>query len=130
MGCLKMDKLREIIQSKLEEIEDIEVSVEVPDDLLVKGTTYFSYSLYNNFQDSDFDKNYTYQVTLIGYIKRVQDNTEDTLKIVDKAQEEIKDKLKELNIKTSFQDVSIIDSIRKINVNGTVIYNEINYKLI
>lgn len=130
MGCLKMDKLREIIQSKLEEIEDIEVSVEVPDDLLVKGTTYFSYSLYNNFQDSDFDKNYTYQVTLIGYIKRVQDDTEDTLKIVDKAQEEIKDKLKELNIKTSFQDVSIIDSIRKINVNGTVIYNEINYKLI
>lgn len=130
MGCLKMDKLREIIQSKLEEIKDIEVSVEVPDDLLVKGTTYFSYSLYNNFQDSDFDKNYTYQVTLIGYIKRVQDDTEDTLKIVDKAQEEIKDKLKELNIKTSFQDVSIIDSIRKINVNGTVIYNEINYKLI
>lgn len=130
MGCLKMDKLRETIQSKLEEIEDIEVSVEVPDDLLVKGTTYFSYSLYNNFQDSDFDKNYTYQVTLIGYIKRVQDDTEDTLKIVDKAQEEIKDKLKELNIKTSFQDVSIIDSIRKINVNGTVLYNEINYKLI
>lgn len=130
MGCLKMDKLREIIQSKLEEIEDIEVSIEVPDDLLVKGTTYFSYSLYNNFQDSDFDKNYTYQVTLIGYIKRVQDDTEDTLKIVDKAQEEIKNKLKELNIKTSFQDVSIIDSIRKINVNGTVIYNEINYKLI
>lgn len=130
MGCLKMDKLRETIQAKLEEIEDIEVSVEVPDDLLVKGTTYFSYSLYNNFQDSDFDKNYTYQVTLIGYIKRVQDDTEDTLKIVDKAQEEIKDKLKELNIKTSFQDVSIIDSIRKINVNGTVIYNEINYKLI
>ena len=130
MGCLRMDKLRETIQSKLEEIEDIEVSVEVPDDLLVKGTTYFSYSLYNNFQDSDFDKNYTYQVTLIGYIKRVQDDTEDTLKIVDKAQEEIKDKLKELNIKTSFQDVSIIDSIRKINVNGTVIYNEINYKLI
>ena len=130
MGCLKMDKLRETIQSKLEEIEDIEVSVEVPDDLLVKGTTYFSYSLYNNFQDSDFDKNYTYQVTLIGYIKRVQDDTEDTLKIVDKAQEEIKNKLKELNIKTSFQDVSIIDSIRKINVNGTVIYNEINYKLV
>ena len=130
MGCLKMDKLRETIQSKLEEIEGIEVSVEVPDDLLVKGITYFSYSLYNNFQDSDFDKNYTYQVTLIGYIKRMQDDTEDTLKIVDKAQEEIKDKLKELNIKTSFQDVSIIDSIRKINVNGTVIYNEINYKLI
>ena len=130
MGCLKMDKLRETIQAKLEEIEDIEVSVEVPDDLLVKGTTYFSYSLYNNFQDSDFDKNYTYQVTLIGYIKRVQDDTEDTLKIVDKAQEEIKNKLKELNIKTSFQDVSIIDSIRKINVNGTVIYNEINYKLV
>lgn len=130
MGCLKMDKLRNIIQAKLEEIDDIETSIEVPDDLLVKGITYFSYSLYRNYQDSDYDKNYTYQVTLIGYIKRMQDDTEDTLKIVDKAQEEIKDKLKELNIKTSFQDVSVIDNIRKINVNGTVIYNEINYKLI
>lgn len=130
MGCLKMDKLRNIIQAKLEEIDDIETSIEVPDDLLVKGITYFSYSLYRNYQDSDYDKNYTYQVTLVGYIKRMQDDTEDTLKIVDKAQEEIKDKLKELNIKTSFQDVSVIDNIRKINVNGTVIYNEINYKLI
>lgn len=130
MGCLKMDELRNIIQDKLEEIQDITTSVEVPDDLLVKGTTYFSYSLYRNYQDSDFDKNYTYQVTLIGYIKRIQDNTEDTLKIVDKAQEDIKNKLKELNIKTSFQDVSIVDNIRKINVNGNVIYNEINYKLI
>lgn len=130
MGCLKMDKLRNIIQAKLEEIDDIETSIEVPDDLLVKGITYFSYSLYRNYQDSDYDKNYTYQVTLVGYIKRMQDDTEDTLKIVDKAQEEIKDKLKELNVKTSFQDVSVIDNIRKINVNGTVIYNEINYKLI
>lgn len=130
MGCLRMDELRNIIQDKLEEIKDITTSIEVPDDLLVKGTTYFSYSLYRNYQDSDFDKNYTYRVTLIGYIKRVQDGTEDTLKIVDKAQEEIKDKLKEINIKTSFQDVSNMDNIRKINVNGTAIYNEINYKLI
>lgn len=130
MGCLRMDELRNIIQDKLEEIKDITTSIEVPDDLLVKGTTYFSYSLYRNYQDSDFDKNYTYRVTLIGYIKRVQDDTEDTLKIVDKAQEEIKDKLKEINIKTSFQDVSNMDNIRKINVNGTAIYNEINYKLI
>ena len=125
-----MDKLREIIQAKIEEIEDVSTSVEVPDDLLVNGTTYFSYSLYRNYQDSDFDKNYTYQVTLIGYIKRVQDDTEDTLKIIDKAQADIESKLKELNIKTSFQDVSIIDNIRKVNVNGTVIYNEINNKLI
>ena len=125
-----MDNLRALIQAKLEEIENVETSVEVPDDLLIKGTTYFSYSLYRNYQDSDFDKNYTYQVTLIGYIKRVQDNMEDTLKIVDKAQEDIKNKLKELNIKTSFQDVSIMDNIRKINVNGATTYNEINCKLI
>ena len=125
-----MDKLREIIQAKIEEIEDVSTSVEVPDNILVNGTTYFSYSLYRNYQDSDFDKNYTYQVTLIGYIKRVQDDTEDTLKIIDKAQADIESKLKELNIKTSFQDVSIIDNIRKVNVNGTVIYNEINNKLI
>lgn len=125
-----MNDLRKLIQAKLGEIEDITTSTEVPDDLLVNGTTYFSYTLYRNFQDSDYDKNYTYNVTLVGYIKRMQTLTEDTLEIVDKAQEEIKEKLKELNIKTSFEDVSISDGIRKVNVNGSVLYNEINNKLV
>lgn len=124
-----MNELRKTIQQLLDTLEDISCGTEVPDDLLVKGTTYFSYSLNRTYLGSDYDKNYTYQVDLIGYIKRLQDDTENTLEIVDKAQEEIENKLKELNIRTSFQDVTILDKIRKVSVNGTTTYNEINNKL-
>jgi hypothetical protein len=125
-----MNELRQTIQKVLDTIEDISSGPEVPDDLLVKGTTYFSYSVNRTYIGSDYDNNYTYQVNLIGYIKRLQDDTENTLEIVDKAQQEIEEKLKELNVKTSFQDVTILDKIRKVNVNGTTIYNEINNKLV
>lgn len=124
-----MNELRKTIQQLLDTIEDISCGAEVPDDLLVKGTTYFSYSLNRTYLGSDYDNNYTYQVDLIGYIKRLQDDTENTLEIVDKAQKEIENKLKGLNIRTSFQDVTILDKIRKVNVNGTTVYNEINNKL-
>lgn len=125
-----MNELRQTIQKVLDTIEDISCGTEVPDDLLVKGTTYFSYSVSRTYIGSDYDNNYTYQVNLIGYIKRLQDDTENTLEIVDKAQQEIEEKLKELNVKTSFQDVTILDKIRKVNVNGTTIYNEINNRLV
>ena len=124
-----MNELRKTIQKVLDTIEDISCGPEVPDDLLVEGTTYFSYSVNRTYTGSDYDNNYTYQVNLIGYIKRLQDDTENTLEIVDKAQEEIENKLKELNIRTSFQDVTILDKIRKVSVNGTTTYNEINNKL-
>lgn len=125
-----MDKLRTLIQSKLEEIQDIEVTPEIPDDLLEKDTTYFSFTLQSNYSGADTGKNYTYRVNLTGYVKRLQNDTENTLKIVDDATVEIKEKLKELNIHTSFNDVSVIDGIRKIQVRGECMYNEINNGLI
>lgn len=121
-----MNELRSLIQAELEEIQDIEVSSEVPDDVIEDGKTYFSFSLQKNYQDSDLDKNYTYEISLDGYIKRKNDLEQNTLEIVDNAQDEIEKKLKELNITTSFQDVSVLDTIRKIRVSGAVQYNEIN----
>ena len=125
-----MNKLREFIQSKLEEIQDLEVTPEIPDDVLEKNKTYFSYSLQKTYANSDIDKNFTYNVNLIGFIKRINDDEENTLKIVDNASYEIEKKLKELNIRTSFLDVSIIDGIRKIQVTGETLYNEINNTLV
>lgn len=124
-----MNKLREILQSKFEEIQDLEVSPEIPDDVLEKGKTYFAFTLSKRYSDGDFDKNYTYRVNISGYIKRLQDDEENTLDIVDEISNELKEKMKELNIKSSFNDISVIDGIRKIQVIGYVSYNEINNAL-
>lgn len=125
-----MDKLRTLIQQKLEEIQGLEVTPEIPDDLLEKNKTYFSYTIQKSFNGSDTSKNYTYRVNLLGYVKRLQNDTENTLKIVDDISTQIENKLKELNIHTSFYDVTVIDRIRKIQVNGECMYNEINNGLI
>lgn len=125
-----MNKLRELLQSKLEEIQDLEVTSEIPDDVLEKGKTYFSYSLQKSYTSSDMEKNYTYRVNLIGFIKRLQNDEENTLEIVSDIADEIEEKLKDINFKSSFDDVSILDGIRKIQVTGEVMYNEINNTLV
>lgn len=121
-----MNKLRELLQSKFEEIQDLEVSTELTDEVLEKGKTYFTYSLYKNYAGSDTDKNYTYRINLLGFIERIQDDEENTLEIVDKITTKLENKMKELNMKTSFTDVSVIDGIRKIQVQAEVSYNELN----
>ena len=122
--------MRETIQAKLEEIANIETTTEIPDDMIEEGITYFSFTLQEDYVNSDFDSNYTYRPYIQGYIKRKVIPTEDTLSIVDSAKLDIEDKLKELNIKTSYRDVSVLDNIRKIMVTGSCLYNEINNKLI
>lgn len=124
-----MDKLRTTIQSKLEEIENLEVSAEIPDDVMERNKTYFTYTLQKEYDGSDFDRNYTYEVYINGFIKRIQNDEENTLEIVDKISFNIETKLKELNIKTSFQDITIDNGIRKIKVDGNVRYNELNNSL-
>lgn len=122
--------MRETIQAKLEEINNIETTTEIPDNMIEEGITYFSFTLQEDYVNSDFDSNYTYRPYIQGYIKRKVIPTEDTLSIVDSAKLDIEDKLKELNIKTSYRDASVLDNIRKIMVTGSCLYNEINNKLI
>ena len=122
--------IRETIQKKLEELNDIVVSTELPDEMLEENVVYFSYLLQENFVDSDFDNNYTYRISLTGYIKIKTSLEVDSLKLVDNARMQIQSKLKDLNIKTSFNDVSIIDAIRKVQVSGYATYNEINNELL
>ena len=107
-----MNKLRILIQSKLEEIDNLEVSSELPDEVIEKGKTYFTYTLQKEFDNSDHDKNYTYTIYINGFLKRIQDDEENTLEIIDKMSFYIETKLKELNIKTSFQDITIDNGIR------------------
>ena len=122
--------MREDIQSLLTEINDLQVSTEIPDEILEENKTYFSYTLQEDYQDSDYDNNYTYRVSLIGYLKRKKDNTENTLEILDNKAKEIINKFKEFNFKCSYKDESALDYIKKIKITGYSAYNEINNKLV
>lgn len=131
--------IRQFIQAKLNEITDIEVNTntyvfevgtELPDDMLVLDTIYFSYLLNDNYIDEDFEHNSTRRVSIIGYLKFKSSSTTDDLLVIDNAQKTLESKLKEINFKISFNDVSIIDNIRKIQVRAYATYNEINNGLI
>ena len=122
--------MRTLIQEKLDEISSIESSEPITDDIVEKNKTYFGYELTTTYVNSDLENNYTYRATITGHIIRKRIATENTLEILDLATKEIVDKLKELNFKCSFQDVSIDNGIKKIRLTGYVEYNEINNGLV
>ena len=126
-----MKDIRELIQSKLEEIQDLEATPLIPDELMEENKVYFTYSLQKSFLDSDHDKNYTYQYIITGFIKAKDSSEENILELIDIKGEEVLNKLKELNIKCDLYDVSDLDTTyKKLKVSGSVKYNEINYTLI
>jgi hypothetical protein len=122
--------MREYIQSKLNELSNIEIGPFIPDGMIENKTTYFGYQLQEDYQSSDMDKKDHIRVSIQGFIVRKIANDENTLQIIDEASNQIKNKLKELNFKVSLKDVTLNDDIRKIQVTGYVYYNEINNKLI
>ena len=131
---MNMDDIRKMIQTALspqgEYDPEIEVGVPVPDDMIEDGVTYFGYTLSESYVDSDFDRNYTMQISLIGYLVRKNNSGENTLEIIDTALSYIKQALKSLHFNYSYDDVTISDNVRKIQVTATVKYNEINYWLV
>lgn len=122
--------MRNFIQSKLMEIDSVESGPFVPDDMIELNTTYFGYQLQDDFMSSDHSKNFISRVSLIGYVSRKETTEENTLQIVDDAVKEIRKKLKEINMRTSYKDVSIENGIRKIRITGSFVYNEINNQII
>ena len=69
-------------------------------------------------------------MSITGRIVRKNNTTENTLKIVDEAIYNLKNKLKDLNFKYNFKDITLENIIRKILVTGNTKYNEINKKFI
>lgn len=124
-----MNGIRTYIQSKLNELVNVESGPPIPDSIVEDGKTYFGYELQEDFNDSDCDSNYTMQISIIGRIVRRENPGEDTLAIVDDALSQIKQKLKQMNFKYSYKDITL-DEFRKIQVTGSVYYNEMNNKLV
>ena len=125
-----MDDIRRLLQIALQGMEGLDVGVTVPDDVVEDGKTYFGYALSEDYIDSDFDRNYSMQISLIGFLVRKNNSEEDTLQAMDNALDYIKYALKSLNFTYNYEDVTIDNNVRKIRVTGTVRYNEINNWLI
>ena len=125
-----MDEIRTLIQSKLSELTDIDCGVPIPDGMVEIGKTYFGYELQENYSGGDLNKNYTMEIVLTGRLVRQVDMLENTLEIMDLQLEKLKNKLKELNLKYSYNDISFDDNIRKYYVRASGRYNEINKELV
>lgn len=109
--------MRDEVQKKLNETS-IECGNFRSDEVLERDETYFGYQLTNNFVNSDIDSTYEMSLAINGYVARLEDATENTLEIIDKATKEIIGKLKELGFRTTYEDVSIDNGVRKIHVTG------------
>jgi len=125
-----MEFIREYIQEALNSIEGVDSGVPIPDGMVEEGQTYFGYELTTNYRGSDFDKRYIMQVDLTGRLVRKENAEENTLEIMDEALEQIKEALKSLNFKYSYNDISFQDGIRKMLVKANVRYYEENNTLI
>lgn len=121
--------MREFVQQKLEEIQDIEITPIMSDDIIEEGKTYFSFYLTENNLDTDLDKNSTKQVNIVGFLKRKELSSENTLSIIDRSRERLNTKFKEMNTIITYQDMPTIDGIIKVKINGYVKYNELTYRL-
>lgn len=118
--------MREEIQTKLSQIKNIDSGKPIADDIVENNKTYFGYEITQNYMESDFDKNYTYRVNIIGYVVRKENVTENSQQIIDEAVKDIVDKLKELNFKLNFEDISQSSGLIKTLITGFTEYNEIN----
>lgn len=126
-----MNDIRTLVQSKLDLIIGLDSGPAMPDGLVEKGKTYFGYELSENYRGSDFNKNYSMEITLTGRLVRKIDPVENTVQIVDSMLEDIKAVLKQINFKYSYRDVSEFqDGFRKIAVTATAAYSEINNAII
>lgn len=128
-----MDDIRTQITTALNEITSVESGVPIPDDMVEDGKTYFGFELQETHIDGDQENNYTMEITLTGRIVRKVDKsgTENTIQVVDEALEDIKAKLKTLNFKYNYNDISqYTDDYRKILVKAYVKYNELIRELV
>lgn len=125
-----MEEIRKMIQARLSEIDNLEVGVAIPDGMVEQNTTYFGYELQEMYMGSDLGKNYTMEVSLTGRIVRRKNANENATEIVDAALENIKEKLKEMNFKYTYNDINTDDNFKKILVKALVRYNQLNNEFI
>ena len=126
-----MNSIRELVQDELSQLTDINCGVAKPDGMVVEGETFFGYELQETYVGEDFNKNYLMEINLTGRLVRKVVPTENTLQIVDNALETIKNSLKSLNFKYTYNDISdFTDGFIKIYFRGQCRYTELNKNIL
>lgn len=125
-----MNELRVFIQTALNNVSGVECGVPMPDSMIEQGVTYFGYQLNSDFIDTDYNRNDSRQVSIVGHVVRKMNSIENGLQITDDALDDVITALKSLNFHCSYQDVSLDRTIRKIQITGYAKYNEINNWLV
>ena len=99
-----INKIRRLIQAKLNEIEGLEAGIIVAQDMVEKGRYYFGYDVRTslNRRDLSYD-NEQYTVSIIGYLS----TKGGTQKQFDDYLDAICDKLGELRLRPTTQDSPI-----------------------
>lgn len=122
-----MEKIRELIQQELNKL-DFECGIPIPDGMVT--STYFGYELQEIYTSSDLNGSYKMEVSLTGRLVRRNNIEEDSLKLLYEDLEKLKQVLKNLNFKYSYNDINFDDNYRKIFVKANAFYYESNKELI
>ena len=117
----RTNDLRIMIQSKLNEIGDLECGVVVGDDLIEEGKYYFGYKINTVGTRHNLDySNKTQMYTLTGYLSTKKGSLAD----LDAFTDAIVDKLEELRFLVTTNDISTLDTeVRKVLITGSVRYD-------
>lgn len=122
-----MEKIRELIQQELNKL-DFECGIPIPDGMVTN--TYFGYELQEIYTSSDLNGSYKMEVSLTGRLVRRNNIEEDTLELLYQDLEKLKQVLKNLNFKYSYNDINFDDNYKKVFVKANAFYYESNNELI
>lgn len=119
-----MKEIREILQTELNKIKNLESGEPIADDIIEDDKFYFGYQLQEVFNESNLDLNYSMKIFLNGRLVSKDNPTKNTLEQLDMMLEEIKKALKKLQFKYSYEDITMDNGIRKILITGYVYHIE------
>ena len=122
-----MEEIRELIQQELNKL-DFECGIPIPDGMVT--STYFGYELQENYTSSDLNGSYKMEISLTGRLVRRNNIEEDTFKLLYQDLEKLKQVLKNLNFKYSYNDINFDDNFKKVFVKANAFYYESNKELI
>ena len=122
-----MEEIRELIQKELNKL-DFDCGIPIPDGMVTQ--TYFGYELQENYTSSDLNGFYEMEISLTGRLVRRNNIEEDSLKLLYDDLEKLKQVLKSLNFKYSYNDINFDDNYRKAFVKANAFYYESNKELI
>lgn len=121
-----INDFRILTKSKLDEISELGVGRPQADSMIEEGVYYFGYTITVSSVRNNLDYSNTQKIiNITGYLT----TKNGTLAKFDEYTDAIVDKLAELRIRCTTNDMSTLDGIRKVLISGSTTYNTIEGQL-